>query len=184
MKVRKQYELQAKLSLTFLSTSSEALSQIFFTLENRYDLKKGSNQKLIDLGAGNGIVIIFSALNYGLSSLGIEIDDTLINEINESIKILKKKKTYKSRILRKIDIKKGDLFQQDLKKFDFVYLFSLPTMQKYLKHVFLTAKEGTIFISHKYPLGGFESILKLEQVLDIKLKEDLLKTYFYKKLKS
>ena len=129
-------------------------------------------------------MIIFSALNYGISSLGIEIDDTLINEIKESIKTLKDKKKFASSILRKIEIKKGDLFQQDLNKFDFVYLFSLPTMQKYLKHVILTAKEGTIFISHKYPLGGFESILKLEHVLDIKLKEDLLKTYFYTKLKS
>ncbi|MCJ7650310.1 MAG: hypothetical protein MUP85_17000 [Candidatus Lokiarchaeota archaeon] len=184
MKVRKQYEIQAQLSLPFLSTSDEALTQIFITLENRYGLKIGSNQKLIDLGAGNGIVIIFSALNYGISSLGIEIDDTLINEIKESIKILKKKKRYASKILRKIEIKKGDLFQQDLKKYDFVYLFSLPTMQKYLKHVFLTAKEGTIVVSYKYPLGGFDSILKLEHVIDIELKKDLLKTYFYSKLKS
>ncbi|MHA1191085.1 MAG: hypothetical protein ACTSP9_02160 [Promethearchaeota archaeon] len=58
------YELQSQLSLPFLSTSSEALAQIFKTLENRFGLKKGSTQKLIDLGAGNGNVIIFSALNY------------------------------------------------------------------------------------------------------------------------
>jgi len=178
------YELQSQLSLPFLSTSSEALAQIFKTLENRFGLKKGSTQKLIDLGAGNGNVIIFSALNYSISSLGIEISDILINEVKERIKILKEKKLNSSKILRKIDIKKGDLFQQDLSNFDFVYLFSLPTMQKYLKHVFLTAKEGTIFISHKYPLDQFDSILKLEHVLDIKLKRDLLMTYFYKKLIS
>ncbi|MHA1191084.1 MAG: hypothetical protein ACTSP9_02155 [Promethearchaeota archaeon] len=108
----------------------------------------------------------------------------MINEVKERIKILKEKKLNSSKILRKIDIKKGDLFQQDLSNFDFVYIFSLPTMQKYLKHVFLTAKEGTIVISHKYPLDEFDSILKLEHVLDIKLKRDLLMTYFYKKLIS
>ncbi|MHA1373071.1 MAG: class I SAM-dependent methyltransferase [Promethearchaeota archaeon] len=178
------YELQSQLSLPFLSTSSEALAQIFKTLEKRFGLKKGSPQKLIDLGAGNGNIIIFSALNYGISSLGIEINDILINEIKERIKILKEKKLNSSKILHKVVIKKGDLFQQDLSNFDFVYLFSLPTMQKYLKHVFLTAKEGTIVISYKYPLDEFDSILKLEHVLDIKLKRDLLKTYFYEKLNS
>jgi len=184
MKDNKYYELQAQLSLPFISTPSEALAQIFNTLENRFGLKKGSTQKLIDLGAGNGIVIIFSALNYNISSLGIEINDIMINEIKERIKILKKKKIYNLKILRKIEIKKRDLFQQDLSNFDFVYLFSLPTMQKYLKHVLLTAREGSIFISYKYPLDGFDSILKLEDVIDIKLKRDLLKTFFYKKLNS
>ncbi len=59
MKDNKYYELQAQLSLPFLSTSSEALTQIFKTLENRFELKIGSPQKLIDLGAGNGNVIIY-----------------------------------------------------------------------------------------------------------------------------
>ena len=178
----KYYELQAQLSLPFLSSSSEALIQIFKTLEDQFGLKKGSTQKLIDLGAGNGTIIIFSALNYSILSLGIEINDTLIKEIEERVKILKQNEIYPPNIFHKIIIKKEDLFQQDLNDFDFVYLFSLPTMQKYLKHVFLTAKEGTIFISYKYPLKGFDSILKLEKVLDTKLEKEILKTYFYKKL--
>lgn len=184
MKYTKHYEFQAQLSLPFLSTAYEALTQIFNELENRFSLKKGSTQKFIDLGAGNGNVILYSVLNYNISSLGIEINDILIDEIKERIKILKEKKIYSPKILRKIEIKKGDLFQQDLSNFDFVYLFSLPTMQKYLRHVFLTAKEGTIFISYKYPLDGFDSVLKLENVLDIKLKRDLQRTYFYAKLNS
>ncbi|MBY9004177.1 MAG: class I SAM-dependent methyltransferase [Candidatus Lokiarchaeota archaeon] len=182
MKVRKQYELQAQLSLPFLSTSSKALTHIFNVLEKRFSLKKGSTQKFIDLGAGNGNVIVHSALNYSISSLGIEINEILIDEIKERIKILKEKKLYSSKILHKIVIKKMDLFQQDLSNFDFVYLFSLPTMQKYLKHVFLTAKEGAIIISYKYPLDGFDSIIQLEYVLDIKQEKELVKTYYYKKV--
>jgi len=177
----KYYEFQAQLSLPFLSTSPEALDQIFKTLENRFALKKGSAQRLIDLGAGNGTVIIFSARTYNISSLGIEINDILINEIKENIKKLKDTKIHNPKILNKIQIKKGDLFQQDLDNFDFIYLFTLPTMQKYLKHVFLTAKEGSIFISYKYPLEGFEFILKLEYVLDVKVEKELIKTFFYKR---
>jgi hypothetical protein len=184
MKDNKYYEFQAQLSLPFLSSSTEALFQIFKTLENQFGLTKGSSQKFIDLGAGNGVVVIFSALNYCISSLGIEINGNLINEIKDRIKLLKETKKYSSKILRKITIKKKDLFQQDLSNFNYVYLFTLPTMQKYLKHVFLTAKEDSILISYKYPLEGFESILKLEHVLDIKLKTDIVKTYFYVKLNS
>jgi len=184
MKDNNYYEFQAQLSLPFLSTSPEALVPIFKTLKNRFGLKNGSDQRLIDLGAGNGTVIVFSTLSYDISSLGIEINDILIDEVKDIIKNLKDKKIYKPKILNKIDIKKGDLFQQDLNNFDFIYLFTLPTMQKYLKHVVLTAKEGSIFISYKYPLEGFEFILKLEHVLDINLKKELVRTYFYKKLNS
>lgn len=184
MKVNKYYEFQAQLSLPFLSTSPDALDQIFNTLTKHFDLQKNSTQRFIDLGAGDGNIIIYSALNYNISSVGIEINSNLINEIKDRIRILKESKKYEKKILRKIKIKKGDLFQQDLRKYDFVYLFSLPTMQKFLKHVFITAKVGTIFISYKYPLNNFDLFFKLEYVLDTNIKNDLIQTYFYRKLKS
>ena len=74
----------------------------------------------------------------------------------------------------------GDIFEQNIKKFDFIYIYSLPTMQKFLNHVFNTAKSDAVFISYKYPLKNFESYLKLDYVLkDNDNNQDI--SYFYRK---
>jgi len=68
-----------------------------------------------------------------------------------------------------------------LKNFDFIYIYSLPTMQKYLKHVFKTAKNGALIISHMYPLKGFSICLELMQKLEYEDENHDSATYFYKK---
>jgi len=134
------------------------------------------------LGAGNGQIIIYSASNYGIKSFGIEINENLIIEAREKVKMLKREKKYKKKLFRKIKLITKDLFSISLKQYDFIYIFSLPTMQKLLKHVFLTAKTGAIVISFKYPLKNFEKILKLSYRLELKDVQQVINTYYYVKL--
>ena len=174
--------ITSQLELPFLETPPDLLEEIFHNLRDKFGLKNNSNQKLIDLGAGNGTVIIYSALNYGIKSFGIEINPNLIEETKRRIRILKAKHNHKKSITKKIKIELGDFYLKNLKKFDFIYIYSLPTMQKYLKHVFFTAKKGAIIVSHKYPLEGLNSYLKLEY--ELKQKKVKLEgfTYFYSRL--
>ncbi len=172
----------SQLELPFLETPPDLLEEIFHILRDRFGLKRNSNQKMIDLGAGNGTVIIYSALNYNIESFGIEINSNLIDETKTRIRILKVKHNHKRSILKNIKIELGDFYQKNLKKFDFIYIYSLPTMQKYLKHVFFTAKKGAIIISHKYPLNGLNSYLKLDYELIQKKGNKEFTTYFYSRL--
>ncbi|MBY8985631.1 MAG: class I SAM-dependent methyltransferase, partial [Candidatus Lokiarchaeota archaeon] len=151
----------SQLELPFLETNRICLHQIFETLEQEFDLKKNSQQVFVDLGAGNGQVIIFSALNYGLKSFGIEIDLTLVEEAKRSIKLLKKLNKNNKEFLRKIKIIQGDFYKQNLGNYDFIYIYSLPTMQKFLRHIFQTVKNGTVIISHMYPFKDFKECLEL-----------------------
>ncbi len=177
----REYEkFHSQLELPFLETKRKHLLDIFKTLENQFGLIKYSKQILIDLGSGNGQVVIFSALNYGIKSVGIEIDPVQIREARNIIKSLKRGITQKKRNLRKIKIIQGDFYTLSLKKCDFIYIYSLPTMQKYLKHVFKTAKNGAIIISHMYPLRGFSLCLELMQKLEYEDKNQESATYFYK----
>jgi hypothetical protein len=54
-------------------------------------------------------------------------------------------------------------------------------MQKYLHHLFLTAKNKSVIISHKYPLNGFESFVKLEYELKSEIKDKIISTFYYEK---
>jgi len=177
----REYEkFHSQLELPFLETKRKHLLDIFKTLENQFGLKKYSKQILLDLGSGNGQVVIFSALNYGIKSVGIEIDPVQIKEARIIIKSLKRGITQKKRNLRKIKIIQGDFYTLSLKNFDFIYIYSLPTMQKYLKHVFKTAKNGAIIISHMYPLRGFRLCLELMQKLEYEDKNQESAAYIYK----
>jgi len=172
----------SQLQLPFLETPLVLLEEIFHILQVKFGLARNSNQKLVDLGAGNGQIIIYSALNYGIKSFGIEINENLIIEAKEKIKLIKKEKKFKKRLFRKIKLIQEDFFNISLENYNFIYIFSLPTMQKFLNHVFLTAKSGAIVISFKYPLSNFEKILKLSYKLELKGVQQVLNTYYYVKL--
>jgi len=172
----------SQLQLPFLETPLVLLEEIFHILQVKFGLARNSNQKLVDLGAGNGQIIIYSALNYGINSFGIEINENLIIEAKEKIKLIKKEKKFKKRLFRKIKLIQEDFFNISLENYNFIYIFSLPTMQKFLNHVFLTAKSGAIVISFKYPLSNFEKILKLSYKLELKGVQQVLNTYYYVKL--
>ena len=148
------YNITSQLTLPFLSSHSEVIGGIFNTLEKKFRLKKGSNQHFIDLGSGDGSIVIYSGVNYKIKSFGIEINQNLFKEAKKSIKRL----NWKTQ--RHIKIMRGDLFQQNLEKFDFIYIFSLPSMHKFLLHVFLTAKKGAVIISYKYRLSNMKEFLK------------------------
>jgi cyclopropane fatty-acyl-phospholipid synthase-like methyltransferase len=63
----------SQLSLPYLGTLPEVIPSIFDTLTERFNLKCDSSQKLIDLGSGNGRIIIYSVINYGIKSVGITV---------------------------------------------------------------------------------------------------------------
>ena len=172
----------SQLDLPFLETDNEFLEEIFQTLELEFGLEYNSKQRFIDLGAGNGVVVIFTALNYSIKSYGIEIDQILIKEARKNVKSLKKEGNHLKSLFKKIFIKYGDLYQHDLKIYDFIYIYSLPTMQRYLKHVFNTAKKNAVIISFKYQLKNFESILKLQKKLIHNKNKKEVTTFFYRKI--
>ncbi|MFX1355821.1 MAG: class I SAM-dependent methyltransferase [Promethearchaeota archaeon] len=183
MKKKDFFTITSQLDFPFLETNTALLKEIFEILKLKFGLLKNSKQKLIDLGSGNGQIIIYSALNYGIKSIGIEINKDLIKEAKTKIKSLKNQKSYSLRRLRKVKLIYGDLFKMSLKSFDYIYIFSLPTMQKYLRHIFLTIKRNSIIIAYKYSLESFEDIFELEYELKNEYKNQTISTYFYKKIR-
>lgn len=172
----------SQLELPFLESKKNYIYRIFEKLELEFGLKKNSQQLFVDIGAGNGKVVIFSALNYGIKSFGVEINLTLVKEAKRSIELLKKLEKNKKKQLRKIKMIFGDFYKQNLGSYDFIYIYSLPTMQKYLRHVFQTAKNGATIISHMFPFKDFKECLDLKLKLEHEGENHDVATYFYKKI--
>ncbi|MBD3213867.1 MAG: methyltransferase domain-containing protein [Candidatus Lokiarchaeota archaeon] len=183
MKKEDFYSFNSQLSLPFLESDESVFDKIFLVLKERFNLRGGSEQMFIDLGAGNGRIVIHCALNYNIISKGIEINPHLIEEANERIEKLKKQQNYTPERYLKIEMEHGDLFETNLAKYDFIYIFSLPTMQKYLNHIFRTAKSGAIIISYKYPLEEFEYLREAHQIRIPKTENDI-NIYFYRKIEN
>ena len=169
MDQRDNYKIQSQLTLPYLSTRTEVLEGIFNILETKFGLKKRSNQSFIDLGSGNGKVVIFSGVNYKIKSIGVEINNQLVNEAKLSLKNLN------WMIRRYIRFKNEDLFSQNLEKHDFIYIYSLPTMHKFLPHLFETLKRGAVIISYKYSLSNMKEII--QSTYETKIKDEDI--FFY-----
>lgn len=183
-KLDKFTEFSSQLALPFLETFQEFLNPIFSILEEYFELKKNSGQSFIDLGAGDGRIIIYVGIHYGIRAVGIEINQNLVKEARERILLLKEKYTQLETNNPKII--HGDFFESDLSKFDYIYTFSLPTMQKSMKHILKTAKKGAILIAHKYPLdySGFQSSFEEKYIIKHNSKGKPIFTYFYQKFKT
>jgi len=176
------YSLYSQIDLPYLETNESFIKDIFETLESKFNLKCDSNQKFIDLGCGDGRVVIYATLHYGIHSTGVEINLNLIEEVKSKLKLLQTSKIYKKKQLKKIRFRYEDLFQLNLNKYDFVYIFSLPTMQRFLNHIFITIKKDAIIVSYKYPLiNNFNSFLKLEEEIKLKSKNQKNSAFFYRK---
>ncbi|MFX0177595.1 MAG: hypothetical protein ACFE85_15390, partial [Candidatus Hodarchaeota archaeon] len=87
-------KLNTQLELPFQASDEYFLKEIFEILKKKFKLECNSNQRFIDLGSGDGSVIINFTLRFKLYSIGIEINKNLIIETKERIKNLKKSKQY------------------------------------------------------------------------------------------
>ncbi|MFW9939751.1 MAG: class I SAM-dependent methyltransferase [Candidatus Thorarchaeota archaeon] len=172
----------SQIDLPFQETKQVYLEEIFKILEKEFDLQKNSKQFFLDLGSGTGHVVIYSAINYGIRSVGIEIDPILIKEAEKTIRFLRRNKISKIKGLHKITLLHGDFYTHNLKNYNFIYIYSLPTMQKYLKHVFQTAKGGAIVISHVYPLESLTKYLEFKLKLEHKNDNQEISTFFYRRI--
>ena len=179
MKKLSFFDIQSQLAMPFLESNRDFLKAIFNNLELYFNLKKNSNQRFVDLGSGNGRVVFYIALNYNIQSVGYEINPSLIKEAKEIKKKIKKEKRFSRNTFRKIILKNKDFFNEDLSEFDFIYIYSLPTMQKFLNHLFKTLKESAIVISYKYELTNLTNLLNFSHFLD--LKDENIKVNFYRK---
>lgn len=106
---------------------------------------------LIDLGAGDGRIIILSSLLYSSQSVGVEIDPIRQVTANFLISLLS--------ISNKAHIKRENLYDTDLSSADAVTFYLLPDSIRCLQAKLESElKHGCKVISFRFPLIGWYPI--------------------------
>src|SRR5687768_3752748 len=108
----------------------------------------GAEDFLIDLGSGDGRIVLTAAKVFGARGFGVEIKEELVKRSNEAAE--------KEGLADRVKFMKQDLFKTDLSQATVITMYLLPDTVNLLKDKFLAElKPGTRIVSHDYPLTGW-----------------------------
>lgn len=110
---------------------------------------------LIDLGSGDGRIVVTAAQRYGARGLGIDINPERITEAKENAQ--------KAGVTDKVEFRQADLFETDLSKANVITMYLLSSVNMKLRPKLLALKPGTRIVSHAFDLGDW----KPDKTLDV-----------------
>ena len=110
--------------------------------------KVSDQDRLFDLGAGDGIIAITAARKYGAQSVGIEY--------NPDMAQYARRKVAEAGLTDKVRIITGDIFKEDFSSATVVTLYLLPHLNLKLRPILLKMKPGTRVVSHAFTMGDWE----------------------------
>jgi SAM-dependent methyltransferase len=103
---------------------------------------------VIDLGSGDGRIVIAAAQRFGAQGLGVEIVPDLVRRSRENAK--------RAGVEAKTEFREQDLFQTDLSRATVVTLYLLPDVNLQLRPSLLALKPGTRIVSHDWDMGEWK----------------------------
>jgi 16S rRNA G966 N2-methylase RsmD len=105
---------------------------------------------VIDLGSGDGVIVLTAARQFKASGLGVDIDAELVRQSNASAK--------KFGVDSRVKFVQEDVFKTDLSNASVLTLYLLPAMMLNLRtKLFNELKPGTRVVSHDYHLGEWSA---------------------------
>ena len=108
----------------------------------------GPEDFLIDLGSGDGRIVLTAAKVFGARGFGVEIKDELVKKSNDAARA--------EGLADRVKFVKQDLFKTDISQATVLTMYLLPDTVNLLKDKFLAElRPGTRILSHDYPLTGW-----------------------------
>jgi SAM-dependent methyltransferase len=108
----------------------------------------GPKDLVVDLGSGDGRIVITAAQQFGARALGVEIDQTLIAEAQE--------KARRAGVASSVRFVARDLFDADLREATVLTLYLLPeTNRKLLPKILAEMRPGTRVVAHRFAVGDW-----------------------------
>jgi SAM-dependent methyltransferase len=122
-----------------------------------------AGERLVDLGSGDGRIVIEAAKRYGAQGLGVDIDPRLVNLARENAK--------RAGVESLATFEVRDLFETDLRGVSVVSMYLLPDVNKQLLPRFLDQlKPGARIVSHDYDLGPWP----FDEMIEIPIAEKMV----------
>jgi Methyltransferase domain len=148
------------LLLAFLPASSNALEDVpFITTPDNVTkamlelANVGPGDHVIDLGSGDGRIVITAAKRFGATGLGVEIVPELVAQSIANAK--------RAGVEGKARFLEQDLFKTDLAAATVVTMYLLPEVNLKLRPSLLALKPGTRIVSHDWDMGDWKPDRKI-----------------------
>jgi SAM-dependent methyltransferase len=110
--------------------------------------KVTSEDYVIDLGSGDGRIVIAAAKRFGARGLGVEIVPELVEKSRQS--------AASANVSARAVFREQDLFKTDLSPANVVTLYLLPEVNLQLRPRLLQLRPGTRIVSHDWDMGDWE----------------------------
>jgi hypothetical protein len=122
----------------------------------------GPKDFVVDLGSGDGVIVLTAASQWKAAGHGVDIDPDLVKKSNAEAKRLG--------VADRASFAVQDVFKTDLSRASVITLYLLPSMMVNLRpKIFLEAKPGTRVVSHDYNFDEWQPDEQI--VLDVPEKE-------------
>jgi hypothetical protein len=118
------------------------------TLEMLKLAQVGPKDHVIDLGSGDGRIVIVAAKRFGASGLGVEIVPDLVKKSREN--------ALNAGVSDRAQFREQDLFETDLSKATVVTLYLLPEVNLQLRPKLQKLRKGTRIVSHDWDMGDWK----------------------------
>jgi len=122
----------------------------------------GPRDFVIDLGSGDGRIVLTAAKVFGARGFGVEIQAPLVKLSNEAAQ--------REGLADRVTFLTQDLFKTDISQATVLTMYLLPNTVNLLKDKLLTElRPGTRVLSHDYPLAGWIPEQTLQMDLEDKV---------------
>jgi hypothetical protein len=110
--------------------------------------KVTGQDRVFDLGAGDGIIAITAARKFGAQSVGVEYNPKMADYARCKVR--------EAGMTEKVRIITGDIFVENFSSANVVTLYLLPDLNLRLRPTLLKMKPGTRIVSHAFNMGDWE----------------------------
>lgn len=109
----------------------------------------GPGDTVIDLGTGDGRILIAAAKERGAKGLGVDIDKVLVAQARDNAR--------DAGVADRVRFEATDLFETDLRSADVVTMYLLPEVNLRLRpRLFDQLRPGTRVVSHAFDMGDWK----------------------------
>jgi tRNA G37 N-methylase Trm5 len=131
------------LDVPYVPTPQEAVNEML----KLAGVKKGD--VVIDLGCGDGRIVVTAARDFGARGIGYDLDQRRLKEANEN--------AVANKVTDRVKFIEKNLFEADIKEASVVTLYLLPGVNEKLKPRLLSdLKPGTRVVSHNFDMGDWK----------------------------
>jgi hypothetical protein len=141
-----------ELSVPYVPTPQEVVERMLQMA------KVGPGDYVIDLGSGDGRIVVTAARKHGARGFGVDLNPARIIEANENAR--------NAGVADKVAFYQRDLFETDLSQATVITMYLLPRVNLELRPKLLELKPGTRIVSHDFSMNDWTPDVKV--TMDIK----------------